>query len=787
MNFCRIVTIFLLFVVVASATNINVQFVNVNRIIEERIRGYVSKISIPPKTLHLSFGPTPVTLKLISRTEIDSLGGEAFIVRSARNIDIDGVIYNNVYVCVGQVLKDYYPNYPTDDFPLGSSFAAYHLLEHLGFGFFHPFHVVVPEPEIVLANLIPLNVTTSPKWEARATHLHTMHPIELTDYLQGFGNFNMSTVESDWAQMHGKYDDFLEWLVANRQNRMEWWLLYAHNWRIFAESDERHSRLTRMVKRAQQFGVVTGIVAPFLQMQQHNYILIREAGTIGFELAQMNKRIKWILGTGADFLAVAMGFSEFTSGNATRMLIYMNEATKLIHDEFQRKGIYVHVHISTNQKIPEFSDPLTGKPPMNYNFLAHYADKRLGVFPHTVQLYALDDPAPTYGNSNFSHILKFMMLEADKRETLWYPETNYWVNYDSNVPLFLPLYAERRLYDLRLIAREEVAQKKKIKGQLNFSSGWEFTYWINDFITARAAWDPLLNLRHENAVLSMLSLFTRVFGSSQNEINRILYIMIQDQKDLLIDGKVNGQKPHTVIDRNGIAYLQGVDVWGDVPHLLGLPIDTHPSRLWFETIYRGLDTNPNYAREIRPLLNEMSIKFTSHALKLKALVDTIPASGLALYKDIVDSAEILGMRAKFVYELAEYAWGFANRRGNEWLMEKKRIVDNILIEADKIMKGRRKAFFVDADVIASWRDNPTAYPFTYLWTATNLHFWRRDYRKVVKQNSSPCMMNIINPVDIALGQGILQNGAKFLRNWFDKTPMKYVTECLAAPDQEPTQ
>ena len=40
--------------------------------------------------------------------------------------------------------------------------------------------------------------------------------------------------------------------------------------------------------------------------------------------------------------------------------------------------------------------------PLNFNYLPIYADPRLGIMPHTVQFYSYDDPAPTYGNANFS-------------------------------------------------------------------------------------------------------------------------------------------------------------------------------------------------------------------------------------------------------------------------------------------------------------------------------------------------------------------------------------------------
>jgi hypothetical protein len=41
-------------------------------------------------------------------------------------------------------------------------------------------------------------------------------------------------------------------------------------------------------------------------------------------------------------------------------------------------------------------------------------------------------------------------------QVVYYGETAYWVSVDLDVPLFLPLYGERRLHDLRLIAQQEV-------------------------------------------------------------------------------------------------------------------------------------------------------------------------------------------------------------------------------------------------------------------------------------------------------------------------------------------
>lgn len=45
-----------------------------------------------------------------------------------------------------------------------------------------------------------------------------MHPLELTDFLNGFGE-NLSLVYEDWSNMIPEYISFLEWMVANKQNR----------------------------------------------------------------------------------------------------------------------------------------------------------------------------------------------------------------------------------------------------------------------------------------------------------------------------------------------------------------------------------------------------------------------------------------------------------------------------------------------------------------------------------------------------------------------------------------
>lgn len=95
----------------------------------------------------------------------------------------------------------------------------------------------------------------------------------------------------------------------------------------------------------------------------------------------------------------------------------------------------------------------------------------------------------------------FTFLEAGKRDVIYHGETAYWVDYDINVPLFLPVYSYGRLYDLRKIAHQELQENKKIQGQMNFDSGWEWGNWLNDVITARSAWNPHMESEMDDALM----------------------------------------------------------------------------------------------------------------------------------------------------------------------------------------------------------------------------------------------------------------------------------------------
>lgn len=625
-------------------------------------------------------------------------------------------------------------------------YAAYALLEQLGFHFLHPLEPTPPEQ---LHWPATLTQEEQPHWPIRAWHIHTQHPLELTHVLNGWGPDGPEDTDG-WEALLPEWERFLEWSVANKQNRVEWFLLMADSWQTFADSPERQQRLRRLVDMAHQWGLAVGIDAPVVFRQQHAWTMIRAPGN---ELQQIRSAIDWLHQAGFDYIEIEMGFSEFTHPDDRQMLDWMNEVARYSWNQYGKRS-YVKIHCTQDQTAEHFTDPRTGDP-LNFNLLPYYADPLLGVMPHTVQYYDLEGPAYTYDNQNFRFMHDYLQLEAGRREVLYYPETAYWVSYDIDVPLFLPLYADRRLFDLRLIAQGE-QDGHSIQGQVNFSSGWEWGYWLNDVITARAAWNPLLHIPDQSSAMQeALRPVVAPFGTAGVSISQILQSWIDQQQRLFLHGEVNGVRPEDPVQRNAQAYLQGWEAWDDVAKQLGM-LETQPRKqdLWSRS------KEVDYHQEIKPLLMTTATELNTLLHAMNALESAVPPTGKALFSELRDAMAMTVLRAEQVSNLYEYT----HTQSHAALDQARAALD----QAQVIALKREQHYRVDADRIASWEYNPTAYHFGYLWSVRTLHYWWRDEGKAVDRPRNPGYLNIMDPVDLANGEGQwIEAGVNLsrLRHW----------------------
>jgi hypothetical protein len=382
-----------------------------------------------------------------------------------------------------------------------------------------------------------------PYWPERGFHLHTQHPLELTEVLQGHdiphfgplgphcqqynkrhyshGKNHSSTSSSSsssssftdypkeypytiycerWEEMIIDVDYFFEWSIANKLNKIEWLLLGNFKWAQELQSSSRQVRLSKLTKLGHQYSLLIGAVVPIGNIQQHGWHMVNVRLPIEKQYQQIYQRVDWLFTAQFDFLTTESGLSEFTHPECDLMLDLLNAFAIYVNGTWGREAA-VKVHCSTGQRCEDFIDPQTGSL-LNFNFLPTYAHSSLGVFPHTVQMYGFHDSiGGAYGNDNFSYVEDYLIYEAKKgkRSVLFYGETAYWVNVDIDVPLFLPIYGHRRLQDLYQIAIREQQEDFRIDGQMNFDSGWEWGYWLHDVITARASWNPFLGrLQHHH-------------------------------------------------------------------------------------------------------------------------------------------------------------------------------------------------------------------------------------------------------------------------------------------------
>lgn len=665
-----------------------------------------------------------------------------------------------------------------------SAEVLYAYLQHLGYRFWHPLRPTIPAG-VSAERLVHFNPQLPrPAFNTRGFIPHTMHPIELTHVLNGWG---LSGVDSraDWEALLPHWAAYLEWLVAHRQNKVEWVLLEKGRWRDFSRSAERQERLRTLVTMAHQWGVKVGIDVPMALQQQNGWRLVSNPSAPAAQVEQqIEQSLDWLMGANFDFVSTEMGSTEFSNGGAASMLHSLNHATQYLAERYQRP-FATKVHISSGQTTTDYRDPMTGEP-LNYNFLPLYADPRLGVLPHTVQVYALDDPAPTYGQKNFAGMLRFMrQISAQNRHLpqpramYWYPETAYWVNYDNHVPLFLPVYAHRRLHDLHVLHQEQV----DLTGQMVFTSGWSWGYWLNDVLSARSAVTPLTDQAESTAMQTLLQQEFAVFGAAAPALVNLLQDTMQVQYELLILGEVHGQKPRDPVKRNGMAYLAGQDTWSQLGALIrqwGLTgFQTQPERWHFHEVAHDAEAAQAYRNEVRPLLQAMDTQFSALARRADALQPQVRGAAAPYFEDIRRGLWINVYRTRLVVALFEASLG-RHYRHPETTQRYLAQAREILAQAQSLVRDQHQDLPAPWVVAAPYTvPNPTAYAYGYLWPAEALYFWRRDYLQVERDETSPCLMNIIDPIEVAFPEpeteGLVQGAKAVLKHlpfWQDCVELK---------------
>lgn len=567
---------------------------------------------------------------------------------------------------------------------LGLQYGAWEVLERAGLVYIHPLKPVFPAAWCHEC-LADIHVNAVPGYRMRGTHIHTMHPIEYESTLLGH---DPATLE--------RFDALLGWLVARRQNYLEWNLLRTVDW------DRWIAHAQKLADRAHARGIRIGIVAPLAFRQQNSFYLVDLADSDTPATDQIRAHVDRLMAVDWDMVGSEMGASEFFSVSDTEQVAQMSFLAAYL-DEVYGVGAATKVHCTINQTAPSYGN-------INFNYIAKFTDPRMGVMPHTVQWYDLYRNAPTYDRQNMHDMREFLLGEIGKRPVYYYPETAYWVTFDNDVPLFLPQYVYARWLDLYNL------RNSGMDGQINFSSGFEWGYWLNDMAAAWYAYSPA------ETWTTVLDRALSPLGAARTDAVALLAEYITKQGDELLQA-------------NGIRWLIAWDAADDIGHFANIHGQPIVTRLYEVAQMEADELSEFEAGEYQQLLG-LEAWLTDYAERWEALAPQVAAAGVAIHDEFAIGMRITALRAGYMQRL--YAAVLARRKAELGLAGADTAAyDLLLAEADAIFQealtvvARQEANYrFPFDEIAADRFSYTSYPFGYLRTVPDLWYWDRE-RKMV--------------------------------------------------------
>lgn len=589
----------------------------------------------------------------------------------------------------------------------GISCGLYGLLQDkLGFMFYHPRETVIPQ--LTQWPLVQnLNWEVKARFQKRGFHIHAQHPLELTEQL----------MDENYPNALKDIKEYLDWLARNGQNYFEFNLLENINrktWPAFAKQmvDYGHSR-----------GILMGIDLSMHMIQQKTFQLYRGGGS---KKKQIEKNTAMLNAAGWDTWNMEFSKTEFSSGNVKKKTELQLLVTDLLTNKY-------HVKLMGRKHVVQAKAELGGekkkKKQQVYEMTAaeKELDKNRALNIHTVMWYTIaEKQAPVYRNENLRHMLDLMLVEQQKRETWYYPESAYWITFDNSVPMTLLPYLKARLDDILLM------DSLNICGHLTFSSGWEWGYWLTDWSIARWSFKqtdygvPATNypMQYVNAVFTDKP--TQQFVAQATDLQ---------QKYMKDDNLIQYMAPSTVTD--------------EFPEPYRLQFQPRPR--WSYKYIRN-KASVQVLDSIRREGIEPMLKFYDATTQLVLAYNNNKAAGDKLNSELRDGIEITGLRAKHRVATLNYLLamrqakldGISNREAkkqNEKYLEEAKA---IRLQGVEIVKRRELNYRYPVENIGRRHKSHTAYDFGYLFTASELHFWNREEMQARKNNWSPFYKNIYN-------------------------------------------
>jgi hypothetical protein len=550
------------------------------------------------------------------------------------------------------------------------------LLRKGGYRFPHPRITAFPKKEELL-KVCGKNIEWKPRLQRRGFHLHTQHPNEwVAGYFMG---------EKQIAV------DLNQWLVRNMQNHLQIQLIKL------TKTEEESLRDGLLNARQWDLKIVLSVSFSFIQQRSYNVIDLSSVFLNWKPVENLKANLEKLLAKfPADAVTFEVGTTEFTATSPTKTIEWLNVAGHFLKD----RGLvmYTKNHASNNQHDPKWG---------NFNFLTQYADPIVGIQPHTVFFYGLNDEnAPFYHRKDYSDMKEFFLREAKKnRPSLYYPETSYFIFMDVDAPLLLTSYLLVRTDDI------DWMEQNALDGVINFTTSQEFGYWLFDYQAALLV-DPAsrknpyyaLELIGEDvASWKTIIDWQETYIKKKQAIQTMIFSNIMDEIPFAVP--IHEQVVLTKIDKNRDRALAQV-------------------KLLEEMLTNQPDLSKVKNPELKALL-EVTILRANHAFQVRTAA--LNRNRPELFLNHLEQARIM---RKVALEKVEFVATNFNRYPEVPGLQQ----DN-------------------------W-ENPTSYKFGCLYTARSLFLWDREEKIVQDKRVNPLFMSIVNPLRILLPRSVFE--------WFSK-------------------
>ncbi|MFN8293949.1 MAG: hypothetical protein U0T72_09520 [Chitinophagales bacterium] len=581
----------------------------------------------------------------------------------------------------------------------GVSFGMYGLLqEKLDFKFLHPRQTIVPHfKEWPLKEAFVWKA--EPLFDKKGFHLHTQHPLELTEQLH---NGNMPNALNDVKA-------YIDWLARNGQNYFEFCLLRSVN------KKEWIPHATAITNYVHQRGLLAAVDVSLHMIQQKTFQLY---GSSVNKKKQIAANLEWLNQAKWDFINMEFSTAEFIGGNKKKK----EQLRQYILEWLQNNST---TKLMGRQHVVKHENELGSKKHTANTTVVTDIDKQRGVLAHTVMFYTMsEEKAPVYENENLRHILSFMLEEHKQRETWYYPESAYWITFDNSVPMLLLPYLQARLADI------DTCVHYNIPGHITFSSGWEWGYWLVDWSIAQWSWKHTTNGKLQERAATMYA-----HRLTDSAIHTIFDSTLQLQQQYLKDSTL-------------MQWLTAMTITDEIA-IKKVANEYHPRPDWSYKYIRNkasLAQIEQLKATVVPQLRSFAEKGLQLAMaarrKQPAMLDTAN-----LNAEIIDGLEITAWRAYHRYYTLQYI--MAKRMAA--ITKEKFAADSLLLQAAAIrnhcmqlVDNRERKYRYSTDLIARKRWDYTAYHFGYLYPVSNLHFWNREEQQAKKNQYRPLFMNIWN-------------------------------------------